>query len=229
MDSPNTPFLSITDDDDENSETNDKIYEDSPLNSPNPKHRRHVLVTIFHLTTYLLALWGLIAIPLLTHSSILSHPSSSTSTSSSSQKHPNPLQFSDPIHHHPNNGNNNNNNLGSEVIADVYRPSTLPPGLNLCSCGTSIPDALALGYVYDTLAAAWMPPHCREDTLTAEFDRAGPGKGGEWAYYGDSKGEREIGKSGLAGLDVGGRFWYIFLSFFLFCFSFSFSCSFPWF
>jgi len=77
MDSPNTPFLSITDDDDVNLETNDKIYEDSPLNCPNPKHRRHVLVTIFHLTTYLLALWGLIAIPLLTHSSILSplhHP-----------------------------------------------------------------------------------------------------------------------------------------------------------
>ncbi|EQL03602.1 hypothetical protein OCS_00682 [Ophiocordyceps sinensis CO18] len=52
-----------------------------------------------------------------------------------------------------------------------------------CDCGASIEEAAALGCKYDTLSVSWLPPQCREDQLTAEFDQAGPG--GEWHYWAD--------------------------------------------
>lgn len=54
-----------------------------------------------------------------------------------------------------------------------------PPG---CDCGKTVEAAIAKGCQYDTLAAAWLPPHCRDDELTAELDRSSPGPNGEGTY-----------------------------------------------
>ncbi|KAL4742411.1 hypothetical protein BDV11DRAFT_180805 [Aspergillus similis] len=91
---------------------------------------------------------------------------------------------------------------------DVYRPETLAPDLNLCDCGRTIDEALARKCVYDSLATAWLPPHCRDDALTAEFDRSGPGSDGSWLYYADANGTIPIGKAQIALLGDGQRsFW----------------------
>lgn len=44
---------------------------------------------------------------------------------------------------------------------------------------------MAIGCKYDSLAAAWLPPACRDDENTAEFERMGPGPDGAWIYYTD--------------------------------------------
>jgi hypothetical protein len=49
------------------------------------------------------------------------------------------------------------------------------PNLNHCDCGLDLGTAEAHGYIYDHLATAWLPAHCRDDELTANFDCAGPG------------------------------------------------------
>ncbi|KAG5937033.1 hypothetical protein E4U60_002168 [Claviceps pazoutovae] len=67
-----------------------------------------------------------------------------------------------------------------------------------CSCGNSTAQALAIGCKYDSLAAAWLPPHCRDDDLTAEFDRSGPGKDGQWTYWRDLARTQEISLDELA-------------------------------
>ncbi|KAL9124669.1 MAG: hypothetical protein Q9217_006026 [Psora testacea] len=54
-----------------------------------------------------------------------------------------------------------------------------------CSCGNSIEEAKSLSCKYDTLASAWLPPACRDEELTAQFDRAGPEPDGSWIYYTD--------------------------------------------
>lgn len=71
---------------------------------------------------------------------------------------------------------------------DVYRPSTLPAKLNHCSCGSNVTTALSLYCVYSPLAAAWLPPHCHDAHLTAQFNKAGPGVNGSWEYFGDING-----------------------------------------
>lgn len=72
---------------------------------------------------------------------------------------------------------------------DVYRPTTYPsPSYDLCSCGSSINEAQSLSCVYDTMAAAWLPPHCRDPELTSIFDHSGPSDGGSWRYYADKNG-----------------------------------------
>lgn len=58
-----------------------------------------------------------------------------------------------------------------------------PPQPISCQCGSSVSEALDLGCKYDTLSVSWLPDHCREDELVAEFDRAGPN--GSWPYYAD--------------------------------------------
>jgi hypothetical protein len=64
------------------------------------------------------------------------------------------------------------------------------PACETCDCGNSTEEAVALGCKYDSLAAAWLPPHCRDDELTAEFERAGPG--GKWTYWVDIEHAKEI-------------------------------------
>lgn len=96
----------------------------------------------------------------------------------------------------------------SRQVADVYRPATLEPGFNICDCGNTIQEALDRDCVYDSMATAWLPPYCRDDELTAEFDRAGPGEHGEWAYFADEQGRVPLTKADLGLLgDTGGKFW----------------------
>lgn len=52
-----------------------------------------------------------------------------------------------------------------------------------CDCGDTIGEAEAMGCRYDPLSVSWLPPQCRDDELTAEFNQAGPG--GEWPYWAD--------------------------------------------
>lgn len=47
-----------------------------------------------------------------------------------------------------------------------------------CYCGNSTMEAKSMGCKYDSLAAAWLPEHCRDDELTAEFELSGPGENG---------------------------------------------------
>ena len=54
-----------------------------------------------------------------------------------------------------------------------------------CSCGTSLAEAAFLNCKYDSIAAAYLPPHCRDDELTALFDKSGPAPDGSWYYYSD--------------------------------------------
>ncbi|KAK2010443.1 hypothetical protein LZ32DRAFT_660430 [Colletotrichum eremochloae] len=58
-----------------------------------------------------------------------------------------------------------------------------------CNCGETIQEARANGCVYDSLAAAWLPPHCRSPGLTAEFESLGPNEpdatGNTWGYWHD--------------------------------------------
>ncbi|TVY73583.1 hypothetical protein LSUE1_G010032 [Lachnellula suecica] len=54
-----------------------------------------------------------------------------------------------------------------------------------CSCGTSIAEALSMGCTYDSLSPAFLPPHCRDASLTAEFETLGDGPNGTWLYYAD--------------------------------------------
>lgn len=49
-----------------------------------------------------------------------------------------------------------------------------------------------MGCTFDQLAAAWLPSECRDEELTDEFSRAGPGLDGAWTYYADLKGERVL-------------------------------------
>ncbi|KAK1958776.1 hypothetical protein LY78DRAFT_591484 [Colletotrichum sublineola] len=58
-----------------------------------------------------------------------------------------------------------------------------PPQAITCHCGSSVSEALDIGCKYDTLSVSWLPDHCRDDELVAEFDRAGPN--GSWPYYAD--------------------------------------------
>ena len=91
---------------------------------------------------------------------------------------------------------------------DVYRPETLPPRTNLCECGQTAEEALTLNCIYDSLSTAWLPPHCRDDELTAEFDRSGPGVDGKWTYFADENGTVPLSKVDLAALGpAGGAFW----------------------
>ncbi|RAK98813.1 uncharacterized protein BO80DRAFT_325380, partial [Aspergillus ibericus CBS 121593] len=93
-------------------------------------------------------------------------------------------------------------------VPDVYRPETLPAGLTICDCGNTIDEALHLNCIYDSLATAWLPPHCRDAELTAQFDQAGPGPNGEWSYYLDENGTIPLTNSEIALLgETGGSFW----------------------
>ena len=89
-----------------------------------------------------------------------------------------------------------------------YYPETLRPGLNTCDCGKTIKEALSRNCLYDSLAAAWLPPYCRDEELTAEFEVSGPGPEGQWNYYADEAGTIPMTMSEMAELgETGGTFW----------------------
>ncbi|EFY85105.1 hypothetical protein J3459_011874 [Metarhizium acridum] len=138
----------------------------------------------FQFLTRVLAIWGIVSLGLQASSALQPSSSSSGHSSHMSQSH----------------------KAISKI--DGYHPEVLPPLLNLCDCGTSIREAISRNCTYDTLATAWLPPYCRDDELTAEFDKAGPGPDGAWAYFADEEGKVPLNKSEVAALgDTGGSFW----------------------
>ena len=72
-----------------------------------------------------------------------------------------------------------------EAITEVQSPQG-------CDCGDSIAEARSLGCKFDSLSMAWLPEHCRDDELTAEFDTAGSGPNGTWVYYADTEHTIEV-------------------------------------
>lgn len=54
-----------------------------------------------------------------------------------------------------------------------------------CYCGESTAEARQRGCKYSSMSAAWLPDHCRDDELTAEFERLGDGPDGNWLYWAD--------------------------------------------
>ena len=63
-------------------------------------------------------------------------------------------------------------------VKDIAMPT-------VCNCGSSISEAKSKNCKFDSLATSWLPPACRDDELTAEFERSGPLEGGSWPYYKD--------------------------------------------
>lgn len=61
-----------------------------------------------------------------------------------------------------------------------------------CSCGDSVAEAISLNCKFDSLAAAWLPPKCRDEELTAKFDISGPGPNGAWSYFSSPEGTKEL-------------------------------------
>ncbi|KAH7087064.1 hypothetical protein FB567DRAFT_549476 [Paraphoma chrysanthemicola] len=55
-----------------------------------------------------------------------------------------------------------------------------------CYCGDSVAEARSLSCIYDELSAGWLPPHCRDDELTAEFSSLGDNPLGGWLYWADT-------------------------------------------
>lgn len=73
------------------------------------------------------------------------------------------------------------------MLRNIFNPAsdtttTTEAGFVSCSCGESVAEAISRGCKYDLLASAWLPKQCRDDELSAEFDRSGPGLDGEWTY-----------------------------------------------
>jgi hypothetical protein len=77
------------------------------------------------------------------------------------------------------------NSNDSKTITNVERFKTR---MGDCYCGHSIAEAKSLGCSYDALAIAWTPPECTDLELTEEFNNAGRGPNGRWAYYADRNG-----------------------------------------
>ena len=74
--------------------------------------------------------------------------------------------------------------LGIELSASTWsKPLS-------CNCGTSVAEAMSMGCKYDLLASAWLPGHCRDDELSAQFDAAS--SKGSWDYYSDRNGSRSL-------------------------------------
>ena len=65
----------------------------------------------------------------------------------------------------------------------------------VCNCGSSISEAKSRNCKFDSLATYWLPPRCRDDELTAEFERSGPLEGGSWPYY------KDLGKTQLLSVE----------------------------
>ncbi|RGP79545.1 hypothetical protein FLONG3_2293 [Fusarium longipes] len=79
----------------------------------------------------------------------------------------------------------------------------------ICNCGSSVAEALSLGCKYDSLAAAWLPEPCRDDALTAEFERSGDAPNGQWSYWADLNHTQELSleELGKKGDDPSFRFY----------------------
>lgn len=98
------------------------------------------------------------------------------------------------------------NSPASEIGESIGGQTSVPMS---CDCGSSVAEAMSLGCKYDSLAAAWLPEHCRDDELTAEFERSGPGVDGKWTYWADFAHTQEISLDEIAAMggDVDSKFY----------------------
>jgi hypothetical protein len=69
-----------------------------------------------------------------------------------------------------------------------------------CYCGNSTTEAISLSCVYDSLAAAWLPPYCTDSALTLEFEHSGQNADGTWTYWADNEHTRELTRDEVAAL-----------------------------
>ena len=77
-----------------------------------------------------------------------------------------------------------------------------------CRCGATISEALSNNCRYDSHATAWLPPHCLDEELLAEWEQAGPGPNGTWEYYADADGTQPLSVEEVAMLPkTDGFFW----------------------
>lgn len=96
--------------------------------------------------------------------------------------------------------------LGLRMMSAIKQARTKPIS---CDCGHSISEALTMGCKYDTMAASWLTEACRDDELSAEFDKAGPGPGGKWYYWADAHKNRELSIEELSHIaDIPGGVFY---------------------
>ncbi|KAK5994892.1 hypothetical protein PT974_03279 [Cladobotryum mycophilum] len=73
---------------------------------------------------------------------------------------------------------------------------------SLRDCGPTKQDALHRSCAYDSLSASWLPPYCRDEPLTAEFERAA-----HWQYFADENGTVPLTRTDVAELGgTGGSF-----------------------
>lgn len=80
--------------------------------------------------------------------------------------------------------------LSGSRLAHLHQPAQAvnPPEFRQgCDCGDSVAEAISLGCSFDSLSMAWLPEHCRDDELTAEFNTMGDGPNGTWIYYADTR------------------------------------------
>ncbi|KAJ9191080.1 hypothetical protein DTO164E3_8996 [Paecilomyces variotii] len=76
-----------------------------------------------------------------------------------------------------------------------------------CNCGDTIVEALSNNCKYDSIAAAWLPPACRNDDLIAKFEKSGPNPDGSWPYYADKNKTKTMTLHEVAMLpETGGHF-----------------------
>ena len=76
-----------------------------------------------------------------------------------------------------------------------------------CNCGDTITEALTNNCRYDSFAAAWLPPACRNDDLIDKFERAGPNPDGSWDYYADKNKTESLSLDQVSRLpETGGHF-----------------------
>lgn len=72
--------------------------------------------------------------------------------------------------------------LVMRLVKHIHGPES---GYQMCYCGSSTQEAIEKGCKFDLLGPSWAPDHCRDDALTAEFLKAGPGPNGTWEFWWD--------------------------------------------
>ncbi|KAI1290545.1 hypothetical protein F5Y03DRAFT_378281 [Xylaria venustula] len=94
------------------------------------------------------------------------------------------------------------------AIVSLYKIHITPQPKS-CSCGKTVAEARSMGCTYDSMAAAWLPAHCIDAELTAEFEVSGDGPDGKWQYFADKQRKREFTMTEVANLadQPGSLFW----------------------
>ncbi|PKY02235.1 hypothetical protein P168DRAFT_333608 [Aspergillus campestris IBT 28561] len=95
-----------------------------------------------------------------------------------------------------------------ELTTTPQHPHPHPTSPISCNCGETIAEVLTNNCRYDSFAAAWLPPACRNDDLIEQFERAGPNPDGSWNYYADANKTRTLTLDEVARLpDTKGSFY----------------------